>query len=140
VNPDSLRWAEIPGYEGVYAIREDGEVMRTKAAQATAAGRRVKAFTNKSGYRVVMLSRECRVHQFRLHRLVAAAFLGSPTAERPEVNHKDGDKTNNHVSNLEYVNRSENMLHMRRVLGIKVSPAAYAHVATAARDSKGRLI
>lgn len=53
---------------------------------------------------------------FYMHRLVAAAFLPGDPA-RPEVNHKDGDKRNNAVSNLEWATRGENVRHSSRVLG-----------------------
>lgn len=53
----------------------------------------------------------------RTHRLVALAFLGPPPSDRPECNHKNGDKTDNRVSNLEYASRQENALHSTRTLG-----------------------
>ena len=48
---------------------------------------------------------------FFVHRIVSRTFLGNPDAGRLEVNHKDGDQSNNCVRNLEYVTRSENMKH-----------------------------
>ena len=54
---------------------------------------------------------------FYVHRLVAAAFLGQ--REHLYVNHKDGNKFNNHIDNLEWVTPSENMLHSTHVLGNK---------------------
>lgn len=53
-----------------------------------------------------------------LHRVIADAFLG-PRSDGVEVNHRDGDKTHNAVVNLEYVSRSENLLHRVR-MGIGV--------------------
>lgn len=58
---------------------------------------------------------------YLLHRAVAIAFLPNPD-NKPEVNHKDLNKTNNHLSNLEWVTRSENMQHsdnMRRSKGLR---------------------
>ena len=73
-----------------------------------------------SGY--LAISRGCEtsggylaVHKnkrhYYVHRLVAGTFLGQPSASCMQVNHKDGDRKNNHVQNLEYVTQSQNMLH-----------------------------
>jgi hypothetical protein len=58
----------------------------------------------------------------KIHRLVAEAFIVNPD-KLPFVNHKDHDKTNNHISNLEWVNNSQNMLHARENRDLKVTQA-----------------
>ena len=55
----------------------------------------------------------------KIHKLVAQAFLGDMPYDCTQVNHKDGDKTNCKVSNLEYMTKSDNILHSFRVLGRK---------------------
>ena len=59
------------------------------------------------GYKSVTIEKK----RYYVHRLVAATFIGPATAERCQVNHIDRDPSNNHVANLEYVSRTENILH-----------------------------
>ncbi len=71
----------------------------------------MKTNLNRSGYEKVSLSRQgCRVKTAMIHRLVAAAFIPNPGGKRC-VNHINGIKTDNHVTNLEWVSHSENMVH-----------------------------
>lgn len=68
------------------------------------------------GYKTLTISiNGIRTYPF-IHRLVALCFIANPE-NKPEVNHKDGDKGNNHDWNLEWVTRSENQLHAYSVLG-----------------------
>ena len=74
----------------------------------------------ETGYHGIGLQNKTIKKKFKVHRLVAEAFIG----ERPEnldVNHKDGNKTNNHADNLEYITRSENLKHAFR-LGLAYTP------------------
>lgn len=66
---------------------------------------------NDNGYTCVTLRIDGKTKTLRVHRLVALTYLKDTYFEGAHVNHKDGDKTNNCVDNLEWVNRSENMLH-----------------------------
>ena len=66
---------------------------------------------DRKGYlNVSLLLESGKRKSFKVHRLVANAFIKNPK-NKPQVNHKDSDKTNNHVSNLEWVNQQENMEH-----------------------------
>ena len=66
----------------------------------------------QKGYERLLLTVEANVRKdFLVHRLVAMAFHGLPTPDRKEVNHIDGNKTNNIPENLEWVSRSENLRH-----------------------------
>lgn len=83
-----------------YLITEDGKVY-SKVSQKF-----LSPSTNECGYLVVGL----RGKSYRVHRLVATAFIPNPE-NKPEVNHIDGDKKNNHISNLEWVTSKENKAH-----------------------------
>lgn len=100
----------IPGFEGLYVISMTGEVLSL---------RRRKFLTphlQSSGYLQVLLSKGGRRTWYLVHRLVAEAFIPNP--ERlSQVNHKNGDKLDNWIENLEWVSGSENLRHRHRVLG-----------------------
>ena len=73
---------------------------------------------NTRGYLQIGLTRNKKYYSKKIHRLVAETFLPN-TENKPQVNHIDGDKTNNNVSNLEWVTASENLLHSYNVLNRK---------------------
>lgn len=100
------QWKDVEGYEGRYTISDRG---RVKSLLSDIIMRPAK---NSRGYSTIALMRGSRKSQksFKVHTLVAAAFLG-PRPEDLEVNHKNGVKTDNCIDNLEYVTRTENMRH-----------------------------
>lgn len=72
----------------------------------------LKSFVSNTGYQRVCLYTEDGPKKFSVHRLVAEAFLPNPK-NKPYINHKDGNKLNNKVDNLEWSTASENMIHAR---------------------------
>lgn len=86
-----------------YTINRSGEITNRF-------GRKIKAQTAHNGYMRVELWQNSKGKKYLLHRLLADAFIPNPH-DKPCVNHIDGDKANNCLSNLEWVTRSENQLH-----------------------------
>lgn len=105
-------WKDINGYEGLYQISNLGRV-RSLAKQCgftylPETIRRTKVKPN--GYEIIILSKNNRKKTHHIHRLVAMAFLDD-YCEMLDVNHKDGNKLNNNLANLEMCTRSENIRH-----------------------------
>lgn len=89
-----------------YQVSETGEVYSNQKKKL------LKIFDNTKGYKTVSLWNGTSAKKFYIHRLVAELFVPN-TQNNPEVNHIDGNKENNHYSNLEWVTRSFNMIHAR---------------------------
>lgn len=109
------RWKPVVGYEQHYEVSDQGRVKRISTGKA------LKANVNTNKYKSVSLSVGGVVKPHRIHRLVAIAFLGPQ--DGLVVNHKDGDKGNNKLSNLEWCTYSDNHKHAFRVLG-KAAPTS----------------
>lgn len=98
------QWRSVPGYEGLYEVSSEGRVRNAK-------GYVMSPGTNERGYkRLALWRRGAGSKEFKVHRLVAMAFLPNPD-DLPEVNHKDLDKANNALSNLEWVDHIGNHVH-----------------------------
>lgn len=104
-------YTDIPGYEGLYAATTDGNIISLPRFDSPRTNV-LKPF-NRNGYRCVTLRPTIGGqdrHTARVHRLVALTFIPNPD-NRPMVNHIDGDKTNNDISNLEWSTHAENVKH-----------------------------
>lgn len=105
-------WKDVVGYEGKYQVSNFGKVRsidRVDASGKKRKGRYLKSCKDKDGYLYVCLSGG-NVTTRRIHKLVAESFIGvCPTGY--QVNHKDENKTNNRIENLEYVTAKQNINH-----------------------------
>ena len=100
---EGLLIKDIKGYEGLYAVSSCGKVWSyTNNIFLTPRHQR------KTGYDRVHLVKDGKIREFLVHRLVAEAFIPNPE-NKPQVNHLDENKTNNHVENLEWATRQENI-------------------------------
>ena len=102
-------WRDIDGYEGLYQVSNKGRVKSLKWGKE----RILKPHDNGIGYLRVALRKESSLKFIIIHRLVAQAFI--PNLEnKPQVNHKDENKKNNCVENLEWATAKENSNHGTR--------------------------
>lgn len=105
-------WKDVINYEGLYQISNLGRVKTNKTQLIK------KNSIDKYGYYIIGLWIKGERKTFKVHRLVAQAFIPNPE-NKPTVNHKDGNKLNNNVENLEWATNQEQLIHSNRVLGKK---------------------
>lgn len=118
-------WKDIPGYEGLYLISNFGNAKRIERLQFTSKRKPrvieegfLKPCFGRAGYLRISLSSERGRVKMYLHRAVGLAFISNPLSKK-EINHKDGIKTNNNVSNLEWCSHRENVIHAIKT-GLKI--------------------
>lgn len=110
-------WRTIPSFP-VYSASNYGRIRNDGT------GRIMHVFMNPRGYLTLTLRRDSKPIVQSVHRLVAEAFLGGPHPGF-DVNHIDGDKTNNCIENLEWCTREENVRHAVRT-GLRTGPRRQA--------------
>jgi hypothetical protein len=114
------KWKAVPGYTGAYEVSNLGRVK--SLPRSSTSGGLVAVSIAHRGYPRVCLCMSNKMKHINIHRLVAQAFLPNPT-NLPQVNHKNGVKTDNRVENLEWCDNKYNMKHAREVLGFSTSGA-----------------
>lgn len=109
-------WKDIKGFEGLYQVSSLGRIKKmpkttiTKKGEKTTKEYIMKLETGKNGYIMTGIRKDNRRHHLYVARIVAENFIDNPECKR-EVNHINGDKSDNSVSNLEWVTKRENMDH-----------------------------
>lgn len=102
-------WRDIEGYEGKYEVSNLGRIKSLKRK-----GRReeqiLESYLDLKGYPMIQVCKNGKKHPTKIHRLVAEAFIVNFN-NKPQVNHIDGNKSNNIVINLEWCSCSENIIH-----------------------------
>ena len=109
-------WKDIEGYEGLYQVSNFGNIRSLETIAPS--GKFVKQIIrkqskDKDGYCIIGLNKNKSQKTYKVHRLVAKSFIDNPN-NLPEINHKDEDKTNNKVSNLEWCNSKYNLTYGAR--------------------------
>lgn len=124
-----LEWVDVSGYEDIYEVNIEGKVRNKKT------GHVLREYDFGHVYNYVQLNKDGRMRKQYTHRLIAMHFIPNPSGYK-QVNHKDLNKRNNHIDNLEWVTPKQNMRHA-------VENGAFDHVraissATAKRTRKYR--
>lgn len=123
-------WKDIKGYEGLYQVSNLGRV-KSLRNRSNHKSELVLKQSVVMGYSVVSLSKDSVEKSYKVHRLVANAFIENPN-NRPQINHKDGNKQNNTVENLEWVTAKENIKHAFRT--------GLTHAQKGAENSRSRAV
>ena len=109
-------WRDVIGYEGLYEVSNYGRVrsvsrwVSNNTAKRYVKGRILKDCFHRYGYRDVCLSKNNQHKLYKVHRIVACAFIKNILL-KPYINHKNGITNDNRLDNLEWCTQKENVLH-----------------------------
>ena len=137
-------WKDIPEYENLYKISSIGRVMSLNYLN-TGKEKILKPRKEGKGYLKVTLSKEGEKKDFKIHRLVAQSFLDNPD-NLPQINHRNEDKKDNRVENLEYCDAKYNnnfgthTQRMAKAKSISVICVETGKIYQSARDIQRQLV
>jgi len=138
-------WKDIKGYEGSYQVSNLGRVRsldrmvkHKKEGLRKQKGLTLKNRKDYGGYYKVLLCKNGQVNNQKISRLVAQAFISNPR-NKTQVNHKNGIKTDNKISNLEWCTRSENSKHAYKT-GLIISVKGENHGRSKLNEKQVRVI
>lgn len=121
-NIETEIWKDIKGYEGYYQVSNFGKVKSLDRVQINSLGYKRKLIGRilkpslRQGYPRIILAKDGDIKHINIHRLVAKHFVKNNNIEENNcVNHIDGNKENNHCSNLEWITSLENSSHASRI-------------------------
>lgn len=124
------KWKDIPGYEEHYQVSnlgrvrsKDRRILNSRSESVFRAGQKMKYTLTPHGYHRLQLIKDGEYRYFHVHQLVALAFLPNPD-NKPMVRHKNANRQDNHVDNLEWVAASENLIQAYEA-GFKESNVKY---------------
>ncbi|KAB0577199.1 NUMOD4 motif-containing protein [Fusobacterium naviforme] len=130
-------WRPVKGYEGFYIVSNLGNVRSVDRDYGNYRfrGKWLRPFLipDENGYRCVSLSAYGESRAYKVHRLVAEAFVPNPE-NKPQVNHLDEDKLNNRADNLEWVTQQENLAYSNK------GPASKKGKAVGRLDENGFMV
>jgi len=101
-------WKAVVGYEGAYEVSDQGRVRSLRFKYREEDYHMLKSFTNEHGYVMISLYKPTGKKQKRVHRLVLEAFVG-PCPPGYNTNHKNFDRTDNRLENLEWIEIKRNL-------------------------------
>jgi hypothetical protein len=115
-------WKPIAQLDNVYSVSSHGRIRSNARRVSTGLGRYrgvgeriMKTCISKKGYVILVANFYGKQRSVQVHQAVAIAFISNPI-NKPSVNHKNGDKTDNHAENLEWVTVYENNYHAAHIL------------------------
>ena len=113
---ESEVWKDVVGFEGLYKVSDEGDVYSVERRDSRGhrcGGRILKPKCDRDGYLMVNLYKNGKYKTKKVHRIVAEAFIPNPKGFL-EINHKDENKSNNELSNLEWCTREYNINYGKR--------------------------